>query len=519
VLASATSYFPKPHIIAAYRNLRAALWPNNDFRKTLVKRQANCAMWMRAVLIRDTLNLPILTAAQMREAEAAVIARGVSVDELMERAGLAVAEAVWRFGGGCDTLILCGPGNNGGDGYVAARHLRARGLNVRVAALSEPKTSAAIAARDLWSGPVETLNETDSAPILVDALFGTGLTRPLEPSVTLPLEQLCQQANFIIAVDVPSGVGTDDGAMLGWDAVDYPAHLTLALGALKPAHVLFPAAHYCGQVKLLDIGVSISSDVSIGYLGTGHLRPEYWQHKYSRALAVVSGQMPGAAQLAANAAAHIAGYTVLIAETEVQGVRASLVQRRLSDVLADDRFKTFVVGPGLGTGARARGVVETLLDHECDLVLDADALTILAQIGLDGVRTRKGRTILTPHEGEFTRLFGDLSGSKIDRARAAALKANAVIIYKGADTVITSPEDYRWATVAPFASHWLASAGTGDVLAGLTGAMLSFMQSPQEAASAAVALHGQIAQQVGSGLTADDMISEMRATLRANGYD
>jgi ADP-dependent NAD(P)H-hydrate dehydratase / NAD(P)H-hydrate epimerase len=506
-------------INAAYRNPLAALWPNNDFGKTLGKRQANCGLWSRAVLIRDNLNAPILTAAEMRDAEAAVIARGVSVEDLMERAGAAVAENVWRFGGGNETLILCGPGNNGGDGYVAARHLKARGLNVRVAALAEPKTSAAINARDLWDGPVETLSGAHPAPILVDALFGTGLSRPLEPSITSALERLCQEAKFIIAVDVPSGVGADDGAMLGWDVVDYPVNLTLALGALKPAHVLFPAAHYCGQVKLLEIGVSVSSDVSLGDLGAGHLRPEYWGHKYHRAVAVVSGDMPGAAQLAAHAAAHIAGYTMLVSEADLPNTQSAIVQRRLSDVLNDDRFKTFVVGPGLGTGSAARATLEVLLEHECDLVLDADALTILADIGLSAVRARKGLTILTPHEGEFKRLFGELSGSKIDRARAAALKANAVIIYKGADTVVASPEDYRWATVAPFASPWLASAGTGDVLAGLTGAILSFLKHPRLAASAAVALHGQIARQVGPGLTADDMISEIRSTLRAGRYD
>jgi ADP-dependent NAD(P)H-hydrate dehydratase / NAD(P)H-hydrate epimerase len=471
------------------------------------------------VLIRDTITAPILSAAQMREAEAVVMAGGISINELMERAGAAVAEAVWRFGGGGEALILCGPGNNGGDGYVAARHLKRRGLNVRVAALTEPKSAAAMTARDLWDGPVETLSEAPPAPILVDALFGTGLTRPLESTVTAPLKRLCQAAKFIIAVDLPSGVGTDDGAMLGWNVVDRPANLTLALGALKPAHGLFPAAHYCGQVKLLDIGVLASSDVCLGYWDRARLRPEYWQHKYSRAVAIISGEMPGAAQLAANAAAHIAGYTVLVSEADAPNSKASLVQRRLRDVLSDDRFKTFVVGPGLGTGADARAIVETLLDHTCDLVLDADALTILAQLGLDAVRTRKGRTILTPHEGEFKRLFGALPGSKIDRAREAALKANAVIIYKGADTVIASPDDHNWASVTPFASHWLASAGTGDVLAGLTGAMLSFIKEPQHAASAAVMLHGQIARQVGPGLTADDMISEIRSTLRAAGYD
>ena len=286
-----------------------------------------------------------------------------------------------------------------------------------------------------------------------------------------------------------------------------------------PAHVLFPAAHYCGHVMRLDIGVSTSSDVVLECMGTGYLRPEYWQHKYHRAVAIVSGEMLGAAQLAANTAAHIAGYTVLVSEVDVPNTLASVVQRRLTDVLSDKRFKTFIVGPGLGTGPDAHATLETLIEHKCDLVLDADALTILAEIGLDSIRTRKGQVILTPHEGEFKRLFGHLSGSKIDRARAAALKANAVIIYKGADTVIASPEDYRWATVVPFASHWLASAGTGDVLAGITGAILSFLKHPRLAASAAVALHGQIARQVEPGLTADDMIGEMRATLRANGYD
>ncbi len=472
------------------------------------------------MLIRDNQNRSILTANEMREAETAVMARGVSVDELMERAGMAVAEAVWRFGGGCETLILCGPGNNGGDGYVAARHLKARGLNVRVAASVEPKTSAAIAARALWDGPVEMLSEADPAPIIVDALFGAGLTRPLEPSVTLPLKRLCQDAKFIIAVDVPSGVGTDDGAMLGWDVVDYRANLTLALGALKPAHVLFPAAHYCGEVKLLDIGVFGESDVSIGDGTFKNLSPLFSSNKYEHAVVIVSGDMPGAAQLAASAASHIAGITLLATDSTIPNPVASIIQRPLDVIMVDARFETFVIGPGLGTGPEARAKLEALLNHNCDLVLDADALTIISEIGLDCIRNRKRRIIMTPHEGEFKRLFGLLDGSKIDRAREAAKLANATIVYKGPDTVVAKTGKRSGVSLTPTAPYWLASAGTGDVLAGLTGALMSIIGlSANRAASAAVALHGEIARHVGPGLTADDMISEIRATLRANGYD
>jgi hydroxyethylthiazole kinase-like uncharacterized protein yjeF len=462
---------------------------------------------------------PIVTAAQMREAEDRVIAAGTSVDALMERAGSAVAESIWRFGGGRETLILCGPGNNGGDGYVAARYLKARGLSVRVAAYGPPKSAAAIVAHAKWHGPVETLSVAKPAPIVVDALFGTGLTRRLESELTSSLERLCEAARMIIAVDLPSGVGTDDGAMLGYEAAGHPATLTLALGGLKPAHVLFPAAYYCGSVKQLDIGVSVASDIMFDFPDFGCLSPSFADHKYDRTVAVISGEMPGAALLAAQAASHIAGYTVLMSDAPLPNIPASLVQRRLSDVFGDRRFRTFILGPGLGTGPDARKIVETVLRHECNLVLDADALMILSQIGLEVLRTRKGLTILTPHEGEYKRLFGDVRGSKIDRARHAALTANAVIVCKGADTVIASPERDGWGRIAPPASHWLASAGTGDVLAGLTGAMLSFMKNPRVAASAAVQLHTQIARQVGLGLTADAMIAEIRKTLRAYDYD
>ena len=198
----------------------------------------------------------ILTGDEMRTAEAAA---DCSLSELMERAGAAVAEAVWRYGGGRPTLILCGPGNNGGDGYVAARLLKARGLDVRVAALREPRSELGIAARALWNGPVETLAGAEPAPVLVDALFGTGLKRALEDETVSALARLAGAAHFTMAVDLPSGVGTDDGAALGAIPVD----LTLALGSLKPANLLHPAAGLCGAVRVADIGINCMSTVSV----------------------------------------------------------------------------------------------------------------------------------------------------------------------------------------------------------------------------------------------------------------
>lgn len=472
-----------------------------------------------SVLIRGNHSGKILTAEQMRAAEAAVFATGVSVDSLMERAGAAVAEAIWRFGGGRDTLIACGPGNNGGDGYVAARILKARGLDVRVAALCDPKTEPAINARRQWDGPVEPLVGTGGAAVLVDALFGTGLTRALDRTVCYELGRLAASSRFNVAVDLPSGVGTDDGSVMGVeDARDYRAHLTLALGACKPAHFLYPAADYCGDVKLLDIGVRAESDVAIDG-GLPNRPPHFSDNKYDRAVAVVAGEMPGAAQLAAGAASHIAGITLLATDSVVPNSLASIIQRPLDAIILDRRFKTFVVGPGLGTDSKARSILEILLSRRNNLVLDADALTILSEIGFDAVRSHQGQVIMTPHEGEFKRLFGPGGGSKIDRARAAAAISNATIIYKGPDTVVAQSGRSSGVTVFPAASHWLASAGTGDVLAGLAGAFLSIDGlGAGRSASAAVVLHGQIAELIGPGLCADDMPRHIRQALRENGY-
>ena len=439
----------------------------------------------------------ILTAAEMRAAEDVVIANGTSVAELMERAGAAVADAVWRYGGERPTLILCGPGNNGGDGYVAARLLQARGLDVRVAAIREPKAPAAIEARRGWTGPVEALGDAVSAPVLVDALFGTGLARPLEPAIAQPLARLAEEAKFRIAVDLPSGVGTDDGAALG--AVQ--ADLTLALGAMKPAHLLQPAAALCGVVRTADIGVEAES--RCWSLAKAQLSaPSPTAHKYSRGMvAVVGGAMAGASMLSAKAAMRIAGYVAIVGAKRT-GPDA-LVHRRWEDVAEDHRIGALLIGPGLGRGEKAQAALNLAHATDHPLILDADALTLLADGDFDQFRARPRPAILTPHEGEFQRLFGTLPGSKIERARAAAVQSNAVIILKGADTVIAAPDGR--VVIAPLAPGWLASAGTGDVLAGIAAALLAHVGDPFWAACDAVWLHNEAARVAGPGLIADDL--------------
>jgi len=242
---------------------------------------------------------PILTAAEMRAAEASAIASGAAVEALMERAGKAAAEAIWRYAGPLPVLVLCGPGNNGGDGYVVARELAARGMVVRVAALAEPKTEAAIAARASWNGPVEPLETAGPAALLVDALFGTGLVRPLDPLTARRLAELAGPAAVRAAIDLPSGVATDDGAILS-AVPDFD--LTVTFQTLKPAHLLQPAARHMGRVVVADIGIAAASRL-VEIARPRRAIPGPDDHKYTRGLVtLIAGDMPGASALAASAA-------------------------------------------------------------------------------------------------------------------------------------------------------------------------------------------------------------------------
>ena len=456
---------------------------------------------------------PILTAAEMRTAEAAAIERGATVESLMACAGREVAKVVYRLAAGAPVLILCGPGNNGGDGYVAATALAEAGLPVRVAASGPPKSAAAKDAASRWTGPVETLADAAPAPILVDALFGTGLSRPLEVGVADMLCHLRDRARLAIAVDLPSGVGTDDGAQFS----DIPLFdLTLALGAAKPAHLLQPAAESCGTVRILDIGVQVQSKaITLGTPYLAGIGPQ--SHKYSRGMvAVIGGEMPGAAELAAEAALRTgAGYVLLLAEGGARAPHAIVRRPFAAEALNDKRIGALVIGPGLGRGAEAQARLDHALASPCPLVIDGDALHLLDDRRLAQVRGRDAAVIMTPHAGEFDALFGKGTGSggggsKIDRARAAAARAGATIVFKGADTVLASPDGY--VRVAQGANDWLSTAGTGDVLAGAIGAVMSSTLEPAfEAACGGVWLHAEAARRLGPAFIADDLAKALTA--------
>ena len=445
---------------------------------------------------------PILTAEAMRNAEQAAIDSGTPVETLMERAGAALAEGAVRFAGPLPALVLCGPGNNGGDGYVAARYLAARGIDVRVAALAEPKSDAAKWARSRWTGEVEQLSQdTQGSPLLIDALFGTGLKRGLEDSVSLLLSELAHEALVAVACDLPSGVETDTGAILNpLHAVD----LTVTFGALKPAHVLHPAMHKCGRVVLADIGIEGSGEWhEIGPPTIPPLDPG--GHKYSRGLVhALAGKMPGAIALAASAAARSgAGYVGVSTSRPIDGLPAAVVQVETAEV-NDPRIDCLLVGPGLGDIPQ---VLTLALTSQAPKVIDADAIGLIG----DPERLRGQDAIVTPHEGEFNKLFGDIPGPKSERALKAAELSGAVVVFKGPDTLVASPDGLLG--FAPPAPAWLASAGTGDVLAGMIAALRARGMRPFEAACAAVWLHGRAAELAGPHMIADDLVAAIPAAL------
>ena len=437
---------------------------------------------------------PILAAEAMRAAEQSAVDSGTSVETLMERAGAALAEAAWLFAGPRETLILCGPGNNGGDGYVAARHLAKRGMKVRVAALGEPKSKAAQWARSGWQGEVATFGPDIAADSLViDALFGTGLKKPLELAVSEQLCRIAQAAVASIACDVPSGIDADSGAELG----PVPSFdLTIAFGALKPAHRLHPAMGKCGRVVLADIGIDAGSDWR--EIGPPKL-PELDQggHKYDRGLVhCLAGKMPGAIVLAATAAARAgAGYVRVSTSRPIDGLPSAIVQTDTAE-LNDPRIGCIVVGPGLGDVPQ---ILTLALTSRAAKVIDADGITHLGE----PERLRGQDAIVTPHEGEFVRLFGEIPGSKADRALEAARRSGAIVVYKGPDTLVASPDGRLG--FAPPGPAWLATAGTGDVLAGMAAAMRARGLAAFEAACAAVWLHGRAAEIVGPQMIADDL--------------
>ena len=445
---------------------------------------------------------PILSAEKMRAAEQSAIDVGTSVEQLMERAGAALAEAAYRFAGPMPALILCGPGNNGGDGYVAARHLAARGVAVRVAAMSEPGSAAAKWARGQWSGEVEALADSAApAPLLIDCLFGTGLKRGLEDVVSRQLSRLSDAALVKLACDLPSGVESDSGAELS----QVPAFdMTVTFGALKPAHLLYPAMHQCGRLVLGDIKIDAATDWR--EIAPPQLPPiDPGWHKYDRGLVhALAGKMPGAIALAAKAAAHAgAGYVRVSTSRTIDGLPSAIVQTDTAEV-NDERIGCLLVGPGMGDIPQ---VLTLALTSRAPKVLDADAISNLGEPD----RLMGQDAIITPHEGEFKRLFGEIDGNKAERAIEAARRSGAVVVHKGPDTLVASPDGRLG--FRPPAPAWLASAGTGDVLAGAIAAMRARGLPAFDAACAGVWLQSKAAEIAGPHMIADDLAQAIPAAL------
>ena len=420
---------------------------------------------------------PILTAAKMRAAEA-----GHDVDTLMERAGAALAEAAWLFAGPIETLILCGPGNNGGDGKVAARHLEARGMTVRIATL-------------------DTIADAEPAPMVIDCLFGTGLSRGLEKAANNKLNALVEAAQVAIACDLPSGISTDDGT-INSPVADYD--LTVTFGALKPAHLLMPAMQPMGRIVLADIGIAVGLDwFEIDRPILPPLDPS--GNKFTRGMVhCLAGQMPGAIALAAHAAARAgAGYVRVSTSRTIDNLPSAVIQTDTAAV-GDLRIGAILVGPGLGD---IPPVLTLALTVAKPVIIDADAIALVGEPD----RLRGHDAILTPHEGEFVKLFGHLPGSKSDRALEAARLSGAIVVYKGPDTLVASPDGRLG--FAPPAPAWLASAGTGDVLAGIIAAFRARGLASFDAACAGVWVHGRAAEIAGPSMIADDLIAAIPRAL------
>lgn len=494
----------------------------------------------------------LLTCAEMAEADRRTIAGGVKGERLMEAAGGGIARLILERFAGVPVVVLCGPGNNGGDGFVIARHLIRAGWPVRLATLAPVSKFSGDAGINAgrWSrlrGRRATVPLTpavlDGAGLVVDALFGAGLVRPLGGASAAVVAELNRRNLPIIAVDVPSGLDADTGHIAGEadGGVAVRATLTVTFFRKKPGHVLFPGRALCGTTHLIDIGIAAEVLDTIAH-ATFENVPALWRdafpvpgaatHKYSRGHAVVCGgtEMTGAARLAARAAARVGAGLVTVASApeaipiyaaDRAGQLTTTLATRddLAKYLSDPRRRAVLVGPGYGVGRRTREHACVALALDKAVCLDADGLTSFADwpgglfSALAEAGSRCGAAVLTPHEGEFRRLFPDLGdGGRLARARAAASRAGAVVVLKGADTVIAAPDGR--AAINANAPPWLATAGSGDVLAGMITGFLAQGVAPFEAAAMAVWIHGAAAADFGPGLVADDLPGLIPGVLR-----
>ena len=476
----------------------------------------------------------LLTPAQMGEADRLAIAGGLPGVELMETAGRKIADAISRRWPPRPIVVLCGPGNNGGDGFVAARLLAERGWPVRLALLGSVAALLGDAARAAarWPSVVEPLAPAalDGAGLAVDSIFGAGLARPVEGMARAVIEAIEKRQLPVVAVDVPSGIDGASGEVRG---IAPCAAVTVTFFRKKPGHLLLPGRSCCGETVLEQIGIPdsvvdrIASDMvenAPDWWLDAFPRPGLETHKYARGHALVAGGavMTGAARLAARAAARLGAGLVTVAAPEpafpiYAAALTGVIVHPIGDIeefqgfLADRRRNAALIGPGAGVGAETRARTLAILGAGKRAVLDADALTSFAEDPETMFSAIRSPCVMTPHAGEFSRLF-DTTGDKPERARRAARQSGAVVLLKGADTVIAAP-DGRVAINAN-APPQLATAGSGDVLAGIVLGLLAQGMEPFAAAAAAAWIHGAAACRFRHGLVAEDLIEAIVPVLQ-----
>ncbi len=471
----------------------------------------------------------LLKVAQMSEADRLAVKSGVPSLSLMEAAGRHVAAEVSKQAPSGDVAILCGPGNNGGDGYAAARLLKNEGRTVWVESYGDPARlkGDALEMYRRWSGETRAITAVRNAEIVVDALFGAGLSRPLDDDLKEVVESLNASGANVIAVDVPSGLSGDFGAPMG--ALCVRARATVTFFRKKPGHLLMPGRHFCGETHVVDIGIP-EEVLEVIRPKLFESEPNLWGpdfpwpkpdgHKYDRGHAlVVSGpaHATGAARLAARGALRVGSGLVTIAScSDAIGVNAAQLTAimikpcdnapELASLLEDKRLNAVALGPGLGVGAATKDLVSAALRSGASIVLDADALTSFEDDRGGLIDMLHDRAVLTPHDGEFERLFPGLlksSQSRLEAACAASVEVKCTVLLKGPDTIIAAPGE--GAAINANAPPWLATAGAGDVLAGFVAGLLAQGMPPFEAASAAAWLHGEAAIYFGAGLIAEDL--------------
>jgi ADP-dependent NAD(P)H-hydrate dehydratase / NAD(P)H-hydrate epimerase len=489
--------------------------------------------------------MEILTAVEMERADRLAIAAGTPGFSLMLSAGQAVAEAAQDLAEEGPILVVAGPGNNGGDGFVAAAELAAQGREVSVILMCERealKGDAASAARG-WKYPVLPFNPQaiGKPALIIDALFGAGLSRNVEGVPRDMIEAINANGAPVLAVDLPSGVNGTTSAIMG---VAVQATETVTFFRKKPAHLLLPGRVRCGRVRVSDIGIDASVLEEI-HPQTFENAPQLWRksfpaprvddHKYARGhVLVVSGDVAatGAARLSARGALRAgAGLVTLASPRDALAVNAAALTAvmvravdsvaEFAEQLADKRFNACALGPGAGVGARTVDFVHAALAAQRSLVLDADALTSFADAPdrlFSAIKAQsEPQVVLTPHEGEFPRLFSDLSNkhpgrSKLERVRAAAERSGAIVLLKGPDTTIAAPDGR--AAIAANAPPWLATAGAGDVLSGMIAGLMAQGVDAFEAAAMGVWMHGEAAREAGPGLIAEDLPEVLPAVHR-----